>query len=38
MKALSLFSGGGLGDYGLELAGMEIDLASISCYTIAKGV
>lgn len=24
MKVLSLFSGGGLGDYGLELAGMEI--------------
>jgi DNA (cytosine-5)-methyltransferase 1 len=24
MKILSLFSGGGLGDYGLELAGMEI--------------
>lgn len=24
MRVLSLFSGGGLGDYGLELAGMEI--------------
>lgn len=24
MKVLSLFSGGGLGDYGLMLAGMEI--------------